>query len=93
MFMYRKNKVWQKFLRGSEGDHPPRRGLGQHPKILILNLNKKFHAYGGLGAQPPRFWFFPEGMMSSRWIPRCINDQKHWRQSCSFWDDVFSINS
>jgi len=59
--MYRKNKVWQKLLRGSGGDHPPRRGLGQRPKVLFLNLNKKLHAYGGLGAKPPRFWFLPEG--------------------------------
>ncbi|MBF8271645.1 MAG: hypothetical protein HW380_750 [Magnetococcales bacterium] len=50
--MYRKNKVWQKLLWGSGGDHPPQRGLGQRPKVLVLNLNKKLHVYGGLGAKP-----------------------------------------
>ncbi|MBF8273985.1 MAG: hypothetical protein HW380_3090 [Magnetococcales bacterium] len=28
ILMYRKNKVWQKLLRGSGGDHPPRRRFG-----------------------------------------------------------------
>jgi len=27
-----------KLLRGSGGDHPPRRGLGQCPKVLFLTL-------------------------------------------------------
>ncbi|MBF8273040.1 MAG: hypothetical protein HW380_2145 [Magnetococcales bacterium] len=53
MFMYRKNKVWQKFLRGSGGDHPPRRGLGQRPKVFFLTLILTFlPTKGGQGRSP-----------------------------------------
>ncbi|MBF8271213.1 MAG: hypothetical protein HW380_318 [Magnetococcales bacterium] len=55
-FAYRKNKVWQKLLRGSGGDHPPRRGLGQRPKVLNLILIL-LPPKGGLGAQPQGFDF------------------------------------
>gem|GEM_PF-2493391 len=60
-----KNKVWQKFLRGSGGDHPPRRRFGgRASKVFLLTLILiLLPPKGGLGAQPQGFdsVFLPEG--------------------------------
>ena len=66
---YRKNKVWQKLLWGSGGDHPPRRRFGgRASKVFLLILTLiLLPLKGGLGAQPQGLilFFCPKGIMFS----------------------------